>query len=420
MSEQLAFSLTERPGDDTRFNVDDMRLMIMMASPRRVCSLAAGARRRRSAPYRKTLAALVEQRARKMKDSRARRRLFWALGELYAGLDQLWKAADFYARGAEDLEGQADGLALACVRARILCLARLGCRTEAAAECNRFHTLATQYPSLVTARLERDVAERLVSLGLVEESLAGYKISSIFFRKVRRPRCAALSLLAWAQAEMMVAPTQDTRAKLEAGRDLFEMLDDERGVARCDLLQSELSRQQGMHEEQLLVARRAFHVFAHYGDPDLAAAALGNCADAAARLGDTRERDRLYLQTFKLLVAAAADDRDDVARWLVRLQAAELRLEYVDYLVSDDDSYSEAIDQAERAVRDLRSFKDLGARQLTRALDAIGRARQALEGSVRRVCEPGSSDSPVSMGLRLLPIDSPALLIHLGVCMDPN
>ena len=147
---------------------------------------------------------------------------------------------------------------------------------------------------------------------------------------------------------------------------------------------------------------------------------MGNCADAAARLGDTRERDRLYLQTFKLLVAAAADDRDDVARWLVRLQAAELRLEYVDYLVSDDDSYSEAIDQAERAVRDLRSFKDLGARQLARALDAVGRARQALEGSVRRVCEPGPSDSPVSMGLRLLPIDSPALLIHLGVCMDPN
>ena len=58
--------------------------------------------------------------------------------------------------------------------------------------------------------------------------------------------------------------------------------------------------------------------------------------------------------------------------------------------------------------------------QLVRALDSIGRARRALEGSVRRICDPGPSDSPVPRGSRLLPIDSPALLIHLGVCMDPN
>lgn len=420
VNEQLSFSLTTRTADDARFNPDDMRLIITMASPGRLCTLAVGARHRPSAPYRRAFAALVAQRVSKMKDSRARRRLFWALGELYAGLDKPSRAADFFARAAEDLEDTADGLALACVRGRILCLARLGCRTEAAAQYRRFHEITFWYPTFVGARLEQDLADSLFSMGLVEEALPGYKTSALYYRAVRRPRCAASALLTWAQAEMLLAPSPDTRAKLELARDDYEQLEDERGMARCDLLDSDLSKRQGMPEEQLRVARRAFGVFARYGDRYLAAAALGNCADAAARLGDDRERDRLYQQTFKLLVAATADDRDEAARSVRRLEAARLRLEYVDHLVLDAGSYSKAIDEAERAVRDLRSLKDLGTRQLGHALDAIGRARRALEGSVRRLCEPAPSDSPVPRGSKLLPIDSPALLIHLGVCMDPN
>jgi len=257
-------------------------------------------------------------------------------------------------------------------------------------------------------------------MGLVREALPGYLASSNYFRWAGRPRCAASSLLLCAQGEILLSSTVDTLDKLTMASRHYEMMDDEQGIARADLLRSELFKQQGRPEEQLRAARKAFTVLARSGDPYLVAAALANRADAEARLGDTRERDRHYLQTFRLLVATAANDRDDAARWMVRLQAAELRLEYVDHLVSDDDSYSKAIDEAERAVRDLRSLKDLGARQLVRALDSIGRARRALEGSVRRICDPGPSDSPVPRGSRLLPIDSPALLIHLGVCMDPN
>jgi len=214
---------------------------------------------------------------------------------------------------------------------------------------------------------------------------------------------------------------EDAVDSFNVARKLFEyVLDDLHGVAWAERGLAAAYKLLGRPLDQLDAARRACQILEQYGEHHAAASSLADYADAAATLGYIEKRDALYAQAFKVLVKAAADERDGPTRSAVRVRSAQLRLEYVEHLVDDDGSYSRALEQASRAVDDLRSLCDLGARRLWRALHAVGRARRALEGSVHWTPDPGPRDSPPARGFRVLPFDSPALLLHLGVCLDPN
>jgi tetratricopeptide (TPR) repeat protein len=370
------------------------------------------------------LAPLVLERARRLKAGRPRRLLFWAIAELHNELGELAKAADLYAKASDGLDdedgGDGDALLLACRRSRALCLARLGFRTEAEDEYDRYRNVASDYPDLLWAHMEKRLGDTQAAFGHFCDSYKSYSIAYNIYRRNRRPRMTAESIMGWGQAEMQLGKAKDAADSFRIARRFFDFLDDQYGVTRADQCLGEAYKLWGKPDEQLDAARRAFENLERYGELHSAASSLADCADAAARLGDVAKRDSLYEQAFKLLVKAAADERDGPARSAVRAQAAQLRLEYAEYLVDDDESYSRALDQVRRAVGDLRSLREVGARRLGRALHAVGRARRALEGSVRRTSDPGPTDSPPSREFRLLPFDSPALLMHLGVCMDPN
>ncbi|MCL5734736.1 MAG: hypothetical protein M1274_03965 [Actinobacteria bacterium] len=338
-----------------------------------------------------------------------RRRLLWALAQLNADLERLPQAIDAYRAATAGLKAGGNAFVLVCARARAFCLSRLGFKAEAAAEYARFRRAAMAYPLMVQAELERDLGAWHEERGLQELALENYTIAAAHYRASGYERGALSCDLDRGATLMFSARPKEAVRVIARARHSLQALGESEQVTQANELLEELFAYWNKPRRRLAAARRAYQGHLEQEDEWSAAESLADCAQSLARLGRDAERDRAYSETFGLLAHVAVEDERSAA--ITGDILAGLRLEYADYLV-EDDRFREALIQVAAAAEELSSLGKISPRRFARAFSTTGRAREAL-GKIPFAGDVSSDCSPPQEH-RVLSIDDPQLLLHLG------